>query len=209
MLDLLEDRVYSLIDAMESYHRYTRQDFLKQLTEIENIVDQIISANRPAKVTDFKYRVFSDMHAEYENTIDAIKDAILMRDYNRAKILLKDVTRLVRRLARHLQYLSAEIYSPEVTRELEKYIPKKEIAENVTTEDKFKDLSYTARAIFSCLYTVPLHEINLADLPKKLGMSDTKLISDACEELVRKLPNLVEIVPDTLKKGMKIRLKVV
>ncbi|MEM2787798.1 MAG: hypothetical protein QXJ58_05975, partial [Archaeoglobaceae archaeon] len=107
-----------------------------------------------------------------------------------------------------LQYLSAEIYTPEITRELEKYLPKEKIAEGITTEDTFRDLSYTAKAIFASLQTAPLRELNLRELPTKIGVTDTKLISDACEELVRKLPNLVEIVPDTLRKGMKIKLKV-
>lgn len=208
MLDVLDERVYALIDMFENYHRYTRQDFLKQLSEIESVVDQIVSANRPTKVTDFKYRVFSDILTEYENTIDAVKDAILLRDYSRAKTLIRDVPKLVRRLARHLQYLSAEIYTPEITRELEKYLPKEKIAEGLTTEDTFRDLSYTAKAIFASLQTAPLRELNLRELPAKIGVTDTKLISDACEELVRKLPNLVEIVPDTLRKGMKIKLKV-
>ena len=153
------------------------------------------------------------MLGEYENVMKALREAIMSRDYVRARSLLQEVIMVVRRLNRNLAFLSTEMYIPTVegVKELERYVGEGKVAEHLHEfDERIKDLSYTARAILAHLYNAPLREANLKELPVKLGLTERgsgKIIGDAVDELVKKLPDLVEVIPDTVRGGVKIRLK--
>lgn len=212
-LEMLEETVFEFDSALRSYHSYTEKELYRYLQRIEEIVDAIILQYRPSKPTDFKYRTFNDMLGEYENVMKALREAIMTKDYVRARAILNEVAVVVRRLSRNLSFLAADMYVPtaEGVRELENYIGEGKVAEHLHEfDERLKDLSHTARAILAYLYRSPLREVNLQDLPIKLGLTGkgaNKTISDAVEELTRKLPDLVEVIPDTVRSGLKIKLK--
>ena len=212
-LDTLEETVFDFDHALRNYHKYSEKDLYEYLKQIEDIVDNIIVQHRPSKPTDFKFRTFNDMLGEYENVMKALRDALMSRDYTRARSLLQDVVMVVRRLNRNLAFLSSEMYIPSVegVKELERYIGEGKVAEHLHEfDERVKDLSHTARAILAHLFVAPMREINLRDLPIKLGLTErgsSRIVSDAVDELTRKLPDLVEVLPDTVRGGQKVRLK--
>jgi hypothetical protein len=94
----------------------------------------------------------------------------------------------------------------DISKEFELYI-----GENLHEfDDRIRDLSHTARLILTHLVDSPLRELNLKEIPRKIGLTgkeSRKIVSDAVGELIRKIPELVEVVPDTRLGGLKIRLK--
>jgi len=55
-----------------------------------------------------------------------------------------------------------------------------------------------------------MREINLRDLPARLGLTGRdagRIVSDAVDELTKKMPDVVKLVPDTVRKGYKIVMK--
>ena len=212
-LDALEETVFDFDRALKDYHRYSERELYEFLKTIETIVDNIIIQHRPSKPTDFKFRMFNDMLGEYENVMKALREAIMSKDYVRARSLLQELVTVVRRLNRNLAFLSSDITnlpSMEGARELERYVGEGKVAEHLDEfDERVKDLSHTAKMILSQLYRSPLREINLRDLPIKLGLTERgsgKVISDAVDELAKKLPDIVKITPDTIRGGLKIVL---
>ena len=212
-LDTLEETVFDFDRALKSYHRYSERELYEFLKTIETIVDNIIIQHRPSKPTDFKFRTFNDMLGEYENVMKALREAIMSKDYVRARSLLQELVTVVRRLNRNLAFLSSEtLYLPTVegAKELERYVGEGKVAEHLDEfDERVKDLSHTAKMILSQLYRSPLREINLKDLPIKLGLTErgsSRIVSDAVDELTKKLPDVVKVVPDTIRSGMKIVL---
>ena len=212
-LDALEETVFDFDRALKDYHRYSERELYEYLKTIETIVDNIIIQHRPSKPTDFKFRTFNDMLGEYENVMKALREAIMSKDYVRARSLLQELVTVVRRLNRNLAFLSSDITnlpSMEGARELERYVGEGKVAEHLDEfDERVKELSYTARMILSLLYRSPLREINLKDLPIKLGLTERgsrRIVNDAVEELTKKLPDVVKVVPDTVRSGVKIVL---
>lgn len=212
-LDALEETVFDFDRALRDYHRYSEKRLYEFLKEIESVVDNIIIQHRPSKPTDFKYRTFNDMLREYENVMKALRDAIMSKDYARARSLLQELVTSVRRLSRNLAFLASDtLYLPTVegAKELERLIGEGKVAEHLDEfDERVKELSYTARMILTLLYSSPMREINLKELPIKLGLTEKgsgKAISDAVDELTKKLPDVVKVVPDTIRKGSKIVL---
>jgi len=212
-LEVLEETVFDFDRALRDYHRYTEKELYEYLKTIETVVDNLIIQHRPSKPTDFKYRMFNDMLGEYENVMKALREAIMSKDYVRARSLLQELVTVVRRLNRNLAFLSTE-YLPTVegVKELERYVGEGKVVENLDElDERIKDLSHTARMILAQLYRSPLGEINLKDLPIKLGLTERgsgRIISDAVEELAKKLPDIVKVTPDTIRRGLKVVLKV-
>jgi len=193
---------------LENYHRYEHYHFLEKIEEIESVVDSIITSLRGAKLTDLKYKVFTDMLSNYDSSLEALKTAIYVKDYFTAKKRLEDLVKTVRMLYRHLTYLSSDVYLPSQTAELEIFFPREEILERYDELDaRLKRVSYVARIIFSKLLESPLREINLERLPFVVGITDRRLLSRAIEELTHMLPDAVAVVPDLRKGGMKLVLK--
>jgi len=213
-LDELEETVFDFDYALRYYHRYSDRELFDFLKNIEKIVDNIIIRHRPTKPpTDYKFRWFNDMLAEYENTMKALREALMNKDYARARTLLQDVVMVVRRLNRNLVYLSFEtphIPTAEATRELERYVGEGKVAEHLDEfDERVKELSYTARSILTCVFNAPMREVNLRDLPVRIGLTGRdagRIVSDAVDELTRKMPDVVKVVPDTVRGGYKIVL---
>ena len=199
-LDELEETAFDFDYALRYYHRYSDRELFDFLKNIEKIVDNIIIRHRPTKPpTDYKFRWFNDMLAEYENTMKALRE---------------DVVMVVRRLNRNLVYLSFEtphIPTAEATRELERYVGEGKVAEHLDEfDERVKELSYTARSILTCVFNAPMREVNLRDLPVRIGLTGRdagRIVSDAVDELTRKMPDVVKVVPDTVRGGYKIVLR--
>jgi len=213
-LEALEETVFEFGEALENYHRYTDKELYEYLKRMEELVDKIILQHRPTKPTDFKFRTFNDMLGEYENVMKAVREAMMSKNYSKVKALLQEVITVVRRMNRTPLFLSSDtMYLPtaETKKELERYVGEGKVAENLHEfDERVKGLSYTAREILSHVFNAPLRELNLRDLPVKLGLTEKgsgRVIGDAVDELVRKLPDMVEVVPDLVRGGMKIRLK--
>ena len=208
MLKELRQKANELADMLENYHRYDYSAFTDKVEEIESIVDSIIASLRGAKLTDLKYKVFTDMLSSYNAAVEALKSAIYSRDYFTARKRLEDLVAIVRSMYRHLTYLSAEIYLPSVVSELEAFFPKEEIVERYDELDfRLRRASYAARIIFAKLLDAPLREINLEKLPLVTGIADRKALSRAVEELKHLLPDVVAVVPDLRHGGLKLVLK--
>jgi len=211
-LEALEETVYDFSRALEDYHRYTEKELFDYLVSIETIVDNIIVQHKPSNPTDFKFRTFNDLLGEYENVMKALREAIMSKNYTGARSLLQNLVATVRRLSRNLTFLASDTYLPTIegAKELERYIGEGKVAENLDEfDDRVKELSHTARMILATLYNHPLREINLRELPVKLGLTEkgsSRIVSDAIEELTKKMPDVVKVVPDTIRKGTKIKL---
>lgn len=212
-LDVLEEVVFEFDYALKNYHKYSERELYDFLGQIESVVDVIILQHRPQKATDFKFRTFNDMLGEYENIMKALRDAIMSKDYLKARALLQNLVVVVRRLNRNLAFLSSETLIPtaEGTKELERFVGEGKVAEHLHEfDERVKDLSHTARMILAHTFNSPLREMNLRDIPIKLGLTgkgSSKIVGDAVDELTRKLPDMVEVIPDTIRGGLKIRLK--
>lgn len=208
MLKELRQKANELLEMLENYHRYEHHQFLEKIEEIESVVDSIVTSLRGAKLTDLKYKVFSDMLSNYDSVLEALKIAIYMKDYFTAKKRLEDLVKTVRMLYRHLTYLSSDIYLPAQASELEAFFPRDEIIERYDELDaRLKRASYVARIIFAKLLETPLRELNLERLPFITGIADRKLLSRAIEELRHILSDTVAVVPDLRRGGMKLVLK--
>ena len=212
MLERLEEVVFDFDNILRNYHKYSDREIYFFINEIEKVVDQVISRNRPTKPTDFKFKMFNDALAEYEKVIKSLRDAIINKDYVRARTVLQEVVTVVRRMTRLLSFIASETYLPtaEGAKEIEQFIGAgvSAIAENLEEfEERVKDLSYLARSILAVLYSTPTQELNLKELPLRLGITNKKMISDAIEELKRKLPDVIDVVPDLNYGGLKIKMK--
>lgn len=208
MLRELRQKANELIDMLENYHRYDYSAISEKLEEIESVVDAIITNLRGAKLTDLKYKVFTDMLANYNGVVQALRTAIYTRDFYTARKRLDELLETVRNLYRHLSYLSGEIYLPTQASELEVFIPKEEVAERYEELDaRLRRASHVARIIFAKLLDSPLREINLEHLPFTVGITDRRLLSRAVEELRFLLPDVVAVVPDIRRGGVKLVLK--
>ena len=213
-LSALEDLIFDFDRVLRDYHRYSEKNIYDFIKAIEDTVDKIIAYHRPSKTpTDYKYRAFNDLLGEYENMMKALRESIMTKDYVRARVLLQELVSAVRRLSRNLTFLSSDMpYLPTVegAKELVRFVGDGKVAENLDEfDERVKELSYTARMILSLLYRSPLREINLKDLPIKLGLTEkgsSKIISDAVDELAKKLPDIVKVTPDTIRGGLKIVL---
>jgi tetrahydromethanopterin S-methyltransferase subunit G len=204
----LRQKANELIDMLENYHRYDYSAISEKLEEIESVVDAIITNLRGAKLTDLKYKVFTDMLANYNGVVQALRTAIYTRDFYTARKRLDELLETVRNLYRHLSYLSGEIYLPTQASELEVFIPKEEVAERYEELDaRLRRASHVARIIFAKLLDSPLREINLEHLPFIVGITDRRLLSRAVEELRFLLPDVVAVVPDIRRGGVKLVLK--
>jgi len=214
-LSALEDLIFDFDKVLRDYHRYSEKNIYDFIKAIEDTVDKIIAYHRPSKTpTDYKYRAFNDLLGEYENVMKALREAIMTKDYVRARVLLQELVSAVRRLSRNLTFLSSDMpYLPTVegAKELERFVGEGKVAENLDEfDERVKELSYTARLILSYLYRAPMREANLKDLPIKLGLGEKgsgRAVSDAVEELTSKLPDIVKVVPDTIRGGYKVVLQ--
>jgi len=208
VLKELRQKTNELAEMLENYHRYDYNAFSDKVEEIESIVDSIITSLRGTKLTDLKYKVFTDMLSSYNTTVEALKSAIYSKDYFTARKRLEDLNAIVRNLYRHLTYLSTDIYLPSLASELEAFFPKGEIAERYDELDyRLKRASYVARIVFAKLLDAPLREINLEKLPLVTGITDKKALSRAIEELKHLLPDFVAVTPDIRLGGLKLVLK--
>jgi predicted RNA-binding protein with EMAP domain len=204
----LRQKANELIDMLENYHRYDYSAMSEKLEEIESVVDAIITNLRGAKLTDLKYKVFTDMLANYNGIVQALRTAIYTRDFYTARKRLEELVETVRNLYRHLSYLSGEIYLPTQASELEIFFPREDILSRYDELDmRLKRVSHVARIIFARLMESPLREINLEQLPFLVGITDRRLLSRAIEELRHVLSDVVAVVPDLRRGGMKIMIK--
>ena len=207
-LTRLSKVIYEFGEALDNYEKYPERELRSYLIEIENTVDTIFSQYRPTSITDMKFRVFDEAIREYESIIKVVKEAMMDRDYNRVKALLPELETTVRMIVRRISIVSSGTIAQiaDVAKELELYI-----GEDVHKLDsRIEELSHTARAILAYLVDSTTKEINLSEIPRKIGLpqkESKKVVSDAVGELLRKVPDMVEVVPDTRLKGMKIRLK--
>jgi len=214
-LSALEDIVFNFNEVLKNYHRYSEKAIYDFIKDIEDTVDKIIALHKPSKTpTDYKYRAFNDLLGEYENVMKALREAIMSKNYSRARALLQEVVAAVRRLSRNLTFLSSDMpYLPTVegAKELERFVGEGKVVENLDEfDERVKKLSYTARLILSYLYKAPMREANLKDLPIKLRLGEkgsSRAVSDAVEELVNEMPDIVKVVPDTIRGGYKVVLQ--
>ncbi len=212
-LNSLEDLIFDFSNVLKNYHKYSEKNIYEYIKNIEDAVDRLILSYRSSKVTDYKYRVFNDLLAEYENVMKAVREAIAYKDYVKARSLLQELITVVRRLIRNIIFLSSDVYLPtaEIVRELEMFVGEGKIAENLDEfDERVKELSYTAKLILSYLYRSPAREMNLKDIPVKIGLGEkvsSRTVSDAVEELTKKLPDIVKLTPDTIRGGFKLVLR--
>lgn len=207
-LSALSRVIYDFSEALKNYEKFSERELHSFLIEIEDIVDAILSQHKMKSITDARFKAFQDAMREYETTIKAIKEAMMDKDYNRVRALLPELEMTVRRINRLMSVIATGSVTQvvDMAKEFEIYI-----GESLHEYDeRIKDLSHTARLILAYLVDSPLREMNLKEIPKKLGMTEKesgKVVSDAVGELIRKVPDLVEVVPDTKLGGLKIRLK--
>jgi hypothetical protein len=97
---------------------------------------------------------------------------------------------------------------PTQASELEIFFPREDILSRYDELDmRLRRVSHIARIIFARLLETPLREINLEQLPFLIGITDRRLLSRAIEELRHVLSDVVAVVPDLRRGGMKIMIK--
>lgn len=207
-LSVLSRIVYDFNQALSNYEKFSDRELHAFIVEIENIVDVIMSQHKMTSITDTRFRAFQDAMGEYENTMKALKEALMDRDYARAKALLPDLETTIRRLNRLMSVISSGSlkHVVDASKEFDLYI-----AEGMHEyDDRIGELSQTSRLILAYLVESPLREMNLKEIPRKVGLDgkdSKKIVSEAISEMIRKVPDLVEVVPDTKLGGLKLRWK--
>jgi len=207
-LTVLSRTIYDFMDALRNYERFSERELNEFIIQIENTVDVILSQYKMTSITDARFRVLNDALREYETVIKTIKDAMLERDYSSVRAQLPELERTVRRLSRLMSVVATGGAKQivEASKEFDLFI-----GETIHEyDDRIKELSHVARVILAQLVDSPMRELNLREIPRKIGMTDKdakKQVSDAVGELLRKIPDLVEVVPDTRLGGLKLRWK--
>jgi len=207
-LSILPRIIYDFSEALKNYERFSERELHTFLIDIENTVDAILSQHKMMSITDARFRAFQDAMREYETTMRSIKEAMMDKDYNRVRALLPELETTVRRINRLMSVIATGSVKQivDMTKEFELFI-----GDGLHEYDeRIKDLSHTARLILAHLVDSPLKEMNLKEVPRKLGMTgkeSNRVVSDAVGELIRKVPDLVEVVPDTKLGGLKLRWK--
>lgn len=200
--------IYDFMSALKDYEKFSERELYSFLSDLEDTVDEILSQHKVTSITDARFRAFQDVMREYETVMRQIKEAMSVGDYMRVRALLPELETTVRRANRIMSVIATGSVQQivDISKELEMYI-----GENIHEfDDRIRDLSYTARQILAHLVDSPMKELHLNEIMVKLGITDKKgksIVSDAVGELVRKLPDLVELVPDTRRRGYKIRIK--
>ncbi len=200
--------IYDFREALRNYDKFSERELYNFIIELEDAVDAILSQHRITSITDARFRAFQDAMREYETTMRGVKEAMDDKDYNRVRALLPELETTVRRLNRLMSVIATGSVQQvvDISKELELFI-----GESLHEfDERIKDLSHTAKLILANLVESPLREMNLREIPSKLGLTDKeakRVVSDAVGELVRKVPDLVELVPDTKLGGLKIRWK--
>lgn len=205
-LTVLSRIIYDFTEALRNYERFSERELNEFVIEIENAVDVILSQYKLTSITDARFRVLNDALREYETVIKAVKDAMMERDYSRVRALLPELELTVRRLSRLMSVVATGGVKAvvEASKEFDLFL-----SETIHEyDDRIKELSHLARMILAELVDSPMKELNLREIPKKVGLMDKdakKQINDAVGELLRKVPDLVETVPDTRLGGIKLR----
>lgn len=207
-LTRLSRTIYDFSEALKNYEKFSDRELQYFLIDIEDIVDSILSQHKMTSITDARFRAFQDAMREYETTMRGIKEAMMDRDYSRVRALLPELETTVRKIHRLMSVIATGSVKQvvDVTKELELFI-----GESLHEYDeRIKDLSHTAKLILAHLVDSPLKEMNLKEIPRKIGLTEKeskRIVSDAVGELLRKVPDLVEVVPDTKLGGLKLRWK--